>query len=346
MSRILVAGTGAVSPAGWGVEPLCSALPPGRPLPTSELVRPGKAIPFQVRPVPTAPEKPAWARHARLRRSSPIAQYAVAAALEALGPDAARVSDGSIRLGVIYCAMSGCVTYSRRFYDETLKDPATASPLLFPETVFNAPASHLAALLGSTGLNYTLVGDPATFVQALALGCDWLVAEEVDGCLVIGAEELDWLVTEAFVLFHHAGVASEGAGALYLKSTSSCGSGVELHAITDAHPFGNGCPRARAARQVRAELPAVPAASLLCDGTQGLPRLDRDEESAWQDWTGGRLSPKRILGEGFAAAAAWQCLAAVDALARYVYIAANVSVIGCNQQAAGAQFVKTRKPPA
>ena len=71
--------------------------------------------------------------------------------------------------------MSGSVNYSRRFYDETLKDPATASPLVFPETVFNAPASHLAALLGTTAINYTLVGDPGTFLQGIALAADWLL---------------------------------------------------------------------------------------------------------------------------------------------------------------------------
>jgi hypothetical protein len=48
-----------------------------------------------------------------------------------------------------------------------------------------------------------------------------------------------------------------------------------------------------------------------------------------------------MLGEGFVAAAAWQCVAAVDALARQLYQSAYVSVVGCNQQAIAARFSKS-----
>jgi hypothetical protein len=78
---------------------------------------------------------------------------------------------------------------------------------------------------------------------------------------------------------------------------------------------------------------------LLCDGLIGVERADRDEQTAWRDWRGSRLSPKKILGEGLMAGAAWQCVAALDALARNQYAAANVSVVGCNEQAIAAQFI-------
>jgi hypothetical protein len=82
-------------------------------------------------------------------------------------------------------------------------------------------------------------------------------------------------------------------------------------------------------------------AELLCDGTAGVARADRDEEQAWADWSHARLSIKKALGEGFMAAAAWQCVAAVDALRHAGYSAANVSIVGCNEQAIGARFVRT-----
>src|SRR5438093_3300510 len=215
--NIFVRGIGAVSPAGWGVLPLREALSKGGPLPVKELARPGWTRSLRVRPVPPPSPRPNFLGQARLRRTSPITQYAVAAALEALGNDAARVSGGSLRLGIIFCLMTGCVNYSRRFYDETLKDPATASPLVFPETVFNAPASHLAALLGTTAINYTLVGDPGIFLQGLAMAGDWLLGGRVDGCLVIGGEEMDWLTADAYRLFAHKIILSDGAGAVYLR---------------------------------------------------------------------------------------------------------------------------------
>ena len=90
---------------------------------------------------------------------------------------------------------------------------------------------------------------------------------------------------------------------------------------------------------MRAEMPAGKPEDLLCDGIQGLPNPDSAEREAWSDWPGARLSPKRILGEGLAAASAWQCVAAVDALRQGQHSAACVSVVGCNEQAIGVHFV-------
>ena len=265
MSGVFVHGLGAVSPAGWGVSALRAAVQKTEPLATRELARPGWTNPFHIRGVPPPAPRPAFMAHPRMRRTSPIAQYAVAAALEALGEDAARVSDGSLRLGIVFCVMSGCVNYSRRFYDETLRDQATASPLVFPETVFNAPSSHLASLLGTTAINYTLVGDPGTFLQGVALAADWLTRGEVDGCLVLGAEEIDWLTADAFRLFTRRLILSEGAGALYLRREPASGLCVALHGVTNAHAFFDQAGRLNAARSVRAELPVTSAGELLCD---------------------------------------------------------------------------------
>ena len=375
---ILVQDIGAVSPAGWGVPALREALAKGEPLPAKELARPGWTRPLRVRAVPPPSPRPDFITHPRLRRSSPIAQYAVAAALEALGNDAARAGNGSLRLGIVLCVMTGCVNYSRRFYDETLNDPATASPLVFPETVFNAPASHLAALLGTTAINYTLIGDPGTFLHGLALAADWLLSEHVDGCLVVGAEETDWLTADAYRLFARRIVLSEGAGALYLRRSEQPARGasagaserseasgqfpsqersgmvsatssitganpnrpnVQLYCVTSAHLFSCKQSRAQAAKRMRAELPAGKQKHLLCDGIQSLDNIDVEEREAWQGWPGARLSLKMFLGEGLAAASAWQCVAAIDALRQRQYPAATVSVLGCNQQAIGAHFL-------
>ena len=337
MSRIFVRGVGAVSPAGWGVEPLLAAVQGAQPLPVKELSRPGWTKPLRARAVPPPDPRPVFFSHARLRRSSPISQYAVAAALEALGGDIAKVNDGSLRLGIVCCVMSGCVNYSRRFYDEVLREPSTASPLVFPETVFNAPSSHLAALLGTNVINYTLVGDPGTFVQGLALGAQWLNEGLVDGCLVVGSEEMDWLTADAFRLFTRQLVLSEGAGALYLRGDAGEGRGVELAAITDSHLFWDRAGRMTAASRVATQLSSAPADSL-CDSLQDIPLLDEPDAAAWAGWRGARLSPRKVLGEGLMAASGWQCVLASAAVQRGGAREALVSVVGCNQQAIGARF--------
>jgi 3-oxoacyl-(acyl-carrier-protein) synthase len=292
-----------------------------------------------VRQVPVPVPRPQFLAHARLRRASAISHYAVSAALEALGDEATGGSDRRLKLGIVYCAMSGCVNYSGRFYSEVLKNPATASPLIFPETVYNSPASHLASVLGTTSAHYTIVGDPGTFLQGIALAADWLAGGRVEGCVVIGAEEGDWITADAMRMFTRSATVSEGAGALYLRNTPPNASAVRLLAITESHLFGK-CSRAQAAQLTRAELTGG-GNGLLCDGLGGSPTADRDEQGAWHDWPGPRLSLKKILGEGLMAAAAWQCVAAVDALQQRQHDTATVSVVGCNQQAIAAQFARS-----
>jgi len=338
---IQVQGFGAVSPAGWGVPALRSALSAGNPIPARDLSYPGSDAPLRVRPTPPPATRPEFMAHPRLRRTSPISQYAVAAALEAVGSDLSAIRAGELRLGIVFGVMCGCVNYSRRFYAEVLQEPATASPLLFPETVFNAPASHLSALLGTRSKCYTLMGDPGVFLQGLATAALWLHEGQVDRCLVVSAEEIDWLIAAALNLFERRAVLADGAGAVYLSAMGEAT--VELRCVTDAHLFTRTTPREMAARKAREQLgPASPGEPLF-DGTIGVADADSAEAEAWDNWDGPRISPKRILGEGFSAAAAWQTVAALDSLASGEHPSAVVSVVGCNQQAIAARFCRVRR---
>jgi len=338
MSRIFIAGLGAVSPAGWNVAALRAALDKGEPLPVQPMERPGWEKPLRVRLVPNPAVRPEFLTHPRLRRTSPITHYAVATALEATaGLRATR--DSKHRLGLVVCLQSGCVNYSCRFFDETLKDPATASPLLFPETVYAAPASHVAAILENVSLACSLVGDPATFLQGVSLGAQWLEENRADACLVIGAEETNWILADALWHLERPAILTAGAGAVCLCREPGLSAGVELAVITDTHTYSTRKSRMQAVRTMREQLGKSSPKELLCDGVGGSPRTDAPELAAWRDWTGPRLSPKRILGEGLMAAAAWQCVAACDAVASGRFAAVNVSLVGSNQQTIGARFV-------
>jgi hypothetical protein len=332
MSRVFVHGLGAVSPAGWGVAALRAALEKDQPPAVNDLARPGWEKPLRVRSVPAPAERPAFVSHPRLRRAGDMAHHTVAAALEALG-------DGATpkRLGIIVAMLAGLVAYTRRFYEQVLRDPPTASPLLFPETVFNAPASHLAAYLGSTAPSSTLVGDDGMFLQGLDLAAQWLEDDLVDACVVIGVEEVDWLVPNALRLFYRDDVYSSGAGAMYL-TTNAASAMAELVAVTDSISFTSKDNRDEAARKARSQLPRQAPGELLCASARNVLRRDAPENAAWKDWTGPRLTPRAILGEAFTASAAWQCVAACDAIARGDFTAANVSIVGASQQAIAARF--------
>jgi 3-oxoacyl-[acyl-carrier-protein] synthase II len=337
MSRVFVSGLGAVSPAGWGMAAFRAAIAAGQPLSIIPLERPGWDKPLRTRPVPLPATRPAFLAHPRLRRSSPITHYAAGAALEALASLQSKPVPPT-RIGLIFCLQSGCVQYSYRFFDEVLANPATASPLLFPETVFAAPASHVAALLGNVALAETLIGDPACFLQALAMGADWLLQEHVDVCLVAGSEEINWLRADALWHLEHAAIISGGAGVVGLCRDPALSIGVELTAVTEAESFSSRRNRSAAARAMRAQLGEGLGGELLCDGLGDSPRTDPPEQAVWADWTGPRTSVKRIFGEGLMATAAWQCVAACDAVAAKRVPSAAVSLVGCNQQAVGARF--------
>jgi len=338
MSRIFVAGIGAVSPAGWNVSALRDALEKNEPLPVQSLPRPGWDEPLRTRLVPNPPVRPEFLAHPRLRRTSPITHYAASAALEALAGLRANPAAKNSRLGIVVCLQSGCVQYSCRFYDETLKNPATASPLVFPETVYAAPASHVAALLENVVLAYSLVGDPSAFLQGVALGVQWLEENRVDAALVIGAEETNWITADALWHLDRRAIVTAGAGALCLCREAKLSSGVELAAITDAHTFSARQSRTQSAQAMRQQFGKKSPGELLCDGIGDSRRTDAAELAAWRDWAGPRVSPKKILGEGLMAAAAWQCVAACDAVAGGKFAAANASLVGSNQQAIGARF--------
>ncbi len=340
MSAIFVRGLGAVSPAGWGVPAMRDALEKDVPLEPQPVLRPGWDQPLCVRPVPACASRPAFLAHPRLRRTGALTHHVVASAMEAMDEDTAQVQAGKIRLGIIVCLMAGNVAYSRRFYEETLRDPTSASPMIFPETVFNAPASHLAACLNSTHVSHTIVGDGGTFLQGLALAANWLTDGQVDAAVIVGAEEMDWIVADALRLFHPQTVHGGGAGALYLSASPAASAVAEMTAITDSFLFTRDQTRAEATRKMRAQLPPGSPRELLCPATQGIAELDAAEREVWRDWPGARRHTKTILGQGFAASAAWQCIAACDALQFGGYSAANVSVVGANQQAIGARFTR------
>jgi hypothetical protein len=343
LSTVYVCGLGAVSPAGWSVAALRETLRANRPLPVEALLQPGITRPLRARPVPPPGSRPAFLAHPRLRRTSSLTQHAASTALEAV----AGVSENGRpkgRLGLVACYQSGCVQYSCRFYEEVLNDPLTASPLVFPETVFAAPTSHIAALLGNTPMACTVVGDPSCFLQGVALAADWLADGRVDYCLVFGAEEYHWLSANALWHFEHSTIFCSGAAALCLTLDPGLSLGVALDRITDAQTYSGRQDRAGAARAMRAQLPTGAPDELLCSGLGNSRRTDAAEQAAWRDWPGRRLNPVPILGQGLMATAAWQCVAACDAVANRETPAATVSLVGCNQQAIGARFIRGAAP--
>src|SRR5881409_4532376 len=229
---LAIAGVGWVTPLGGGVDSVWDKLLHGHKASATTISEQFGDRSYSVFRVPESVM--AGFAHPRLRRASVISRFAAAAGLDALR--AAGLEPGSHnggRTALIFAISNGGVIYTKRFYSNIVESGAqSASPLLFPETVFNAPASHLAAILGITGATYTLVGDSAAGLLAIRMAEDLMTNQALDYCLVVGAEELDWLLCDAyrrwrllrlappvepFGRIDRGMILSEGAGAILLR---------------------------------------------------------------------------------------------------------------------------------
>jgi 3-oxoacyl-(acyl-carrier-protein) synthase len=270
------------------------------------------------------------ARHPRLRRASAISRFAVVAGLAALRDAGLDLDEASAaRTALIFAISNGGVIYTKRFFHEIVHSgAAAASPLLFPETVFNAPASHLAAILGITGASYTLVGDGAVGILALRMAEDLMANPELDRCLVVGAEEADWLLCDAYRKWRllraeppiepfnrppRGTILSEGGGAILLTREGDL-------ALEQVHPGGNFARQNELTRRLDAicrELPNDVANDLLIASANGT-FVDEAERTAVMKYFPGAAvyTAKPALGESVAAGAIWQVICAAQALRR------------------------------
>jgi len=198
--KFFIQGIGAVTPLGPTSLETWAALCRGQQAPRILLSNPVADRSYFSCPVPGKFVADA-ARQPRLRRSGVISLLGAAAGFNALA-DAGLKPDAALSAGtaIVFAICSGGVNYTRRFYHEIVKQGANAaSPILFPETVYNAAASHLASLLGVNGQSYTLVGDSSVGLGAIHFATELLTIQpQLDHCLVVGTEEADWLLADAF----------------------------------------------------------------------------------------------------------------------------------------------------
>src|SRR5213592_445858 len=195
---LAIAGMGWVTPLGSGVDSVWERLLQGHEASATTISEPFSEQAYSAFRVPESAM--AGFSYPRLRRASVISRFAAAAGLEALKAAGVKLdSQNAGRVALIFAVSNGGVIYTRRFYRDVVETGAqSASPLLFPETVFNAPASHLAAILGVTGTTYTVVGDGAVGLLAIKMAEDVMMDKSLDYCLVVGPEEIDWLLCDAY----------------------------------------------------------------------------------------------------------------------------------------------------
>jgi 3-oxoacyl-(acyl-carrier-protein) synthase len=323
---LAIAGMGWVTPLGNGVDLVWQQLLQGYEATAAKISQEFGDRSYSAFRVPES-ALISLAPHPRLRRASLISRFAAAAGLEALQAAGVKLdSQTAERTALVFAISNGGVIYTRRFYRDIVEAGAqSASPLLFPETVFNAPASHLAAILGITGSTYTLVGDSAVGLLAITMADDLMANDALDYCLVVGAEEADWLLCDAYRRWRllrstppvepfsekkRGMILSEGAGAVLLARDGPA-------VIERAHPGLSYRRRAEAEEVLK---------SILCDlGQMEIDFVISSANGTFIDQVECEAlrrtipdapvyTPKPALGESVGAAGLWQVIVGMQAL--------------------------------
>lgn len=325
---LVIAGMGAVSPAGCGVAAIMQNVTPPVTSITGLTGKVHRAMCVDLKTGRLAE----WPLHPRVRRASPITIFMLEAAQQAI-EQASRVNPD--RLGIVATFGSGALVLSRKFFEGVLKNGQRfASPNLFPETVFNSPTSHLASVLGVQGPCYSLVGDESAWVTGLGVARGWLRDNLVDHVIVVGAEELDPIILDAFAAARwtrsNSGfIGAEGAGAVLLQRGAANGI-CAIDQLSEGWSF-------------RTKQDGDLAARACADSFRGATRVWKTAQQTW--WSHiesglhadrGWIAPDPLpsCGQAFTASAAWHTIRASHRIRHGDPQPCIVPVFGLNMQCA------------
>lgn len=203
MDRLCITGMGVISPIGIGKEDFLSSLRNGRSgieeikefdTHFSHSKRGGLVRSFHPKDFIPA---------AKIRRLDRASQFAIAASKLALADAGFSVTqENSSRVGVVlgsgFCGLSSSEAFHR---GQVLKGYLDLNPMLFPNTVPNAPSSYVSMELGIQGVNSTLVQSYCTAEAAILFACDQLRKGKADLILTGGVDELSEFLFRGFSEF-------------------------------------------------------------------------------------------------------------------------------------------------
>lgn len=223
IKEIVITGFSAVSSAGSGVEAVLELLHSNRDaltpvpddIPGGSGQRWGKALSFKATDF-IAPLK--------ARKMDRCSQFAVAAsglALKDAGIDLQAIAPE--RIGIALGCGFGGVANSAEFLTGYFHGGVNGlAPMLFPNTVSNAPASNASIEHGLKGPNVTLVQRFCSAESAFMMACRFIDEGRADIMLTGGADDLMPLMMAGFAaagqLRRYASCFGEGSGILVLES--------------------------------------------------------------------------------------------------------------------------------
>jgi len=203
-NRICITGIGVVSPIGIGKEEFLFSLKEGRSgIEEIEAFDTHFSHSKKGGMIPSFHPKD-FIPVSKIRRLDRASQFAIAASKLALADAHFSVTrENSSRVGVVlgsgFCGLSSSEEFHR---GQVLKGFLDLNPMLFPNTVPNAPSSYVSIELGIQGVNSTLVQSFCTAEAAIIFACDQLRRRRADLILTGGVDELSEFLFRGFSELH------------------------------------------------------------------------------------------------------------------------------------------------
>lgn len=214
MRKPVITGIGPVTPAGTGRESFWDSMSKG----TSVINNIKK---FSSMPGARGGEVPEqdideYIDGRKFRRAADISKnalIAVSSALKDSGIESIGDEDSALVVGVTH----GAINYSQQYHRSLLEGEEDVSPLLFSDSVLNAPAGNGSICFDIKGAVHTVVGDITASIKAVMLACGKLKAGSVSRSIVVSAEEINELTFFCRTRLGETDL-SEGAGALVIEN--------------------------------------------------------------------------------------------------------------------------------
>lgn len=309
MERLVISGIGPVSPFGAGKECLRQALAEGRSG-IKEITR-FSSISGAMGGEITDRDIDALLDDRKFRRAADVSKYAMAAVKLALN-DAGIESVSGGESAMVAAVTHGALNYTQEYHESLLTGGVEdISPILFSDSVLNAPAGNVSICFGIQGAVHTIVGGAASSIQAAMLACRLLGEGPIRRAVLFSSEEINEL---SFYCRSRSGepVMAEGAGAVLIeRADARTGSQEYCHISGFASHLDPSGPEASFRISVdralsMARLKKADLDFILSDLPAGIHNGYLDETLS------GTVS--RFTGNAFAASSIWNIIAAADSI--------------------------------
>lgn len=200
MNRVVVTGLGVISAVGIGKEAFLKSLREGKSG-IKEITRfdtsnykshlGGEVTDFNPKD---------YINPMKIRRMDRDSQIAVASAVLVLRDANLKITpENSSGCGVILGSGFTGLETTEAFHRGLIEHgPSGVNPMLFPNTVPNAPAGHISIELGITGPNSTITQKGATGEGAIGYAYSLLQHDKAKVILTGGVDELSWILFHAY----------------------------------------------------------------------------------------------------------------------------------------------------